>query len=81
MNSFERERFRNAVKYGSDREIQEAARDIFEHSVNRAEVAGELARILKAEKRWQAWTFGNEVRYDGLTIKKGLFPEVRTEDC
>ena len=80
MNALQRSRWELALRFGSDAEIREAAREIFEEAWDKGEAAEELAEGLKAHKpSFMVQEWGEELRYDGLKIRRGPFQELEVE--
>ena len=73
-------RFRRALRRGDNREARELAKEIWDRSLSKIEAAEMITEALKEEKPWHTWEFGDEVTYDGITVRRGFFPRLEVEE-
>jgi hypothetical protein len=80
MSERKKRAFEQAVKWGSDREIRDAAEELNQStsSYDRDEVVEFMADTLKQNK-FGVHEFAGEVQYDGVKVRKGPFAKIEID--
>ena len=80
MSEWYIDRFRMALRWGDDREARELAKEIWDRSFSKHEAAEKIAEAMREERPFDTREFGNEVTYDGITVRRGYFPRLDVEE-
>ena len=82
MSTWDYDRFRRALRLRDDYEARRMAEEIWSKSFNKYEAAENIARIMKEERPLDTREWGNEVTYDGITVRHHGPPrlEVKEDD-
>ncbi len=80
MSVLDEYRLRNALRWGSDREVKEAVKAIWDKHWNKCEAAELIASALLEERPYETREWCGEVTYDGVKVRMPPFPNLEIEE-
>jgi len=80
VQEWDLDRFRHALRWGHYKKAREIAREIWNKSFNKVEAAEKIAEVMKEERPFGTREFGDEVTYDGITVRRGCFPRLDVKE-